>query len=114
MQHARVGSVVLTNIVISCVLRTTAAQYLPIPSKQVRQDHAKAEALYLRAVTLEPQHANSIYNYAVLLDSGLGDAARAEAMYRRCLAAAPKHSYALYNLAVLVEEQATEVAFLFK
>ena len=50
-------------------------------------------------------HPNSMYNYAVLCDSGMGKQAEAEELYRRCLTVNPNHAYALYNLAVLVEER---------
>jgi hypothetical protein len=51
-----------------------------------------------------PTHANSLYNYGVLLDSHCQRKSEAEALYCRCLEVEPKHSFALYNLAVLREE----------
>lgn len=36
-----------------------------------RADLAGAEAMYKKAGAIDPFHANSIYNYAVLLDSSL-------------------------------------------
>lgn len=39
--------------------------------KQKRADVVGAEALYKKAGAIDPCHANSIYNYAVLLDSSL-------------------------------------------
>lgn len=39
--------------------------------KQKRADVVGAEALYKKAGAIDPYHANSIYNYAVLLDSSL-------------------------------------------
>lgn len=36
---------------------------------QIRGDIARAEELYKKAAEVDPYHANSIYNYAVLLDS---------------------------------------------
>ena len=39
--------------------------------QQKRADVVGAEALYKRAGAIDPFHANSIYNYAVLLDSSL-------------------------------------------
>lgn len=36
---------------------------------QIRGDTARAEELYKKAAEVDPYHANSIYNYAVLLDS---------------------------------------------
>lgn len=54
-------------------------QYLILPPStpsvwaktQKRADVVGAEALYKKAGTVDPCHANSIYNYAVLLDSSL-------------------------------------------
>lgn len=40
-------------------------------SHQKRGDVVGAEALYKKARAIDPFHANSIYNYAVLLDSSL-------------------------------------------
>lgn len=53
---------------------------------------------------MTPTHANSLYNYGVLLDSHCQRKSEAEALYCRCLEVEPKHSFALYNLAVLREE----------
>lgn len=36
---------------------------------QVRSDYDAAEELYNAAIGADPYHANSLYNYAVLLDS---------------------------------------------
>lgn len=38
---------------------------------QIRQDIVGAEELYKKAANIDPFHANSIYNYAVLLESSL-------------------------------------------
>lgn len=54
---------------------------------------------------MQPTHANSLYNYAVMLDTRLARKEEAEALYRRALAVEPRHAYALYNLAVLLEER---------
>jgi tetratricopeptide (TPR) repeat protein len=54
---------------------------------------------------VQPTHANSLYNYAVMLDTRLGRKEEAEALYRRALAVEPRHAFALYNLAVLLEER---------
>lgn len=90
---------------------------------------------FRRALAVYPKHVNTLYNYAVLLDthnpplSGAESAAlqrrqsvsggaavpssnetsrRAEAasLYARAIAENPTHSYALYNLAVLKEDDA--------
>ena len=51
-----------------------------------------------------PKHANTLYNYAVMLDSHCGRKEEAEQFYRRCIEVEARHSFALYNLAVLREE----------
>ena len=56
------------------------------------------------AIKLDPNHANSLYNYGVMLDSTRKDYDNAEKYYREAIRANPKHAYALYNLAVLLEE----------
>jgi len=60
--------------------------------------------LYQRAIASDPGHANSLYNYAVLLDSVKNDYDRAEALYKRAIAANPLHAYSLYNYALLLED----------
>ena len=55
-----------------------------------------------------PKHTNTLYNYAVLLDTHLKRRAEAEQFYRRALELEGKHAFALYNLAVLLEELATQ------
>lgn len=60
-----------------------------------------------------PSHANTLYNYAVLLDTHLQRKSEAELLYRRAIEMEPRHAYALYNLAVLLEEKyANEGIFL--
>lgn len=54
---------------------------------------------------MNPKHANTLYNYAVMLDTHLKRKEEAEAIYRSCLQCEPKHAFALYNLAVLLEER---------
>jgi tetratricopeptide (TPR) repeat protein len=59
---------------------------------------------FSRALEVSPVHANSLYNYGVLLDSHCLRKPEAEELYCRCLEVEPRHSFALYNLAVLREE----------
>lgn len=54
---------------------------------------------------MTPTHANTLYNYAVLLDTHLQRKNEAELLYRRAIEIEPRHAYALYNLAVLLEEK---------
>lgn len=62
---------------------------------------------------MTPVHANTLYNYAVLLDTHLQRKNEAESLYRRAIDIEPRHAYALYNLAVLLEEKyANEGVFL--
>ena len=54
---------------------------------------------------MSPNHANTLYNYAVLLDTHLKRKADAEKFYRSTIEVETRHAYALYNLAVLLEEK---------
>jgi len=54
---------------------------------------------------VSPSHANTLYNFAVMLDTHCKRKDEAEILYRRSLEVEPRHSYALYNLAVLLEEK---------
>lgn len=55
---------------------------------------------------MNPKHANTLYNFAVMLDTHVkGRKEEAEQYYRRALDIEPRHAYALYNLAVLLEER---------
>lgn len=77
-------------------------------------DILNAEWLYHRRVLeVTPVHANTLYNYAVLLDTHLQRKNEAETLYRRAIDIEARHAYALYNLAVLLEEKyANEGVFL--
>lgn len=54
---------------------------------------------------VHPKHANTLYNFAVMLDTHLKRRDEAEVLYRNALEVEPRHAYALYNLAVLLEER---------
>jgi protein O-mannosyl-transferase len=58
-----------------------------------------------RVLEVSPNHANTLYNYAVLLDTHLHRKNDAERYYRRAIEIEIRHAYALYNLAVLLEEK---------
>lgn len=58
-----------------------------------------------RALAVTPNHSNTLYNYAVLLDTHLKRREDAEGYYRQTITLEPRHAYALYNIAVLLEEQ---------
>lgn len=58
-----------------------------------------------RALEVHAKHANTLYNYAVMLDTHLKRKPEAEGLYRRALEVEPRHAFALYNLAVLLEER---------
>jgi tetratricopeptide (TPR) repeat protein len=62
-------------------------------------------SFFRRVLDITPTHANTLYNYAVLLDTHLLRKSEAEQYYRRALEVEPRHAYALYNLAVLLEEK---------
>ncbi len=58
-----------------------------------------------KALMVSNAHANSLYNYAVMLDTHCDRKLEAEGLYRRALEIEPNHPYALYNLAVLLEDK---------
>eukprot|EP01041_Mallomonas_annulata_P002366 gene2366-4588_t len=58
----------------------------------------------MKALVTAPTHANTLYNYAVMLDTHCQRKPEAEGLYLRCLETDPRHPFALYNLAVLLEE----------
>jgi tetratricopeptide (TPR) repeat protein len=60
---------------------------------------------YRQALAVQPKHANTLYNFAVMLDTHLKRKEEAEQLYRRALDVEPKHAFALYNIAVLLEER---------
>lgn len=70
-----------------------------------KKDFAQAEQMYRTVLHYTSSHANTLYNYAVLLDTHMKRKTDAEIYYRRTLEIEPKHAYALYNLAVLLEEK---------
>ena len=59
---------------------------------------------------VNPKHSNTLYNYAVLLDTHLKRLPEAESLYRRTLEMEPRHAYALYNLAVLLEDKCFNIS----
>ncbi len=61
-------------------------------------------------MTVSPKHANTLYNYGVMLDTHLSRKPEAERLYRRALEEEPRHPFALYNLAVLLEERLSDAA----
>lgn len=66
-----------------------------------------AATLYLRALLLDPGHADSHCNYASLLVD-VGKATMAEEHYRKALELDDKHAGALFNLALLLQDQGKE------
>ncbi len=73
-------------------------------SSEEKKDFQNAAHMYETVLKFTPNHANTLYNYAVLLDTHLKRKDEAEDFYRKTLDIEPKHAYALYNLAVLLEE----------
>ena len=63
----------------------------------------EARRAYLRAIELEPAHADALVNLGRLLHE-LGDVAGAAERYRRALAVRPGHATAAYNLGVALED----------
>ena len=66
-------------------------------------DAEKARRAYLRAIELEPMHADALVNLGRLLHER-GDVADAAERYRRALAVRPGHATAAYNLGVALED----------
>ena len=63
----------------------------------------RARRAYLRAIELEPLHADALVNLGRLLHER-GDVADAAERYRRALAVRPGHATAAYNLGVALED----------
>ncbi|HUF13178.1 MAG TPA: tetratricopeptide repeat protein [Longimicrobiales bacterium] len=66
-------------------------------------DGEQARRAYLRAIELEPDHADALVNLGRLLHER-GDVAHAAERYRRALAVRPGHATAAYNLGVALED----------
>lgn len=72
--------------------------------------------MYKMALEVSSIHSNTLYNYAVMLDTHLKRKEEAEGLYRRAIDIESRHAYALYNLAVLLEEKQfilSQVVFIF-
>ena len=73
--------------------------------ERVRHDVDAAEALYERALAVDPQHRSVLFNYGVLLEDARNESARAEAMYRQALLADPDDVDVLINLGLLLQHK---------
>jgi hypothetical protein len=51
----------------------------------------------------DEKHTNTLYNYAVMLDTHCNRKVEAETLYRKAIQIDANHAYSLYNLAVLLE-----------
>ena len=60
------------------------------------------QALYKRALELDPHHVNILSNYGLFLSEN-GSYEGAQRMYETALAVDPMHSNCLYNYAVLFD-----------
>ena len=69
----------------------------------VRHDHDRAQAMYERAITADPNHANNLGNYANFLTDVRHDHDRAQAMYGRAIDADPNHANNLGSYAIFLK-----------
>jgi tetratricopeptide (TPR) repeat protein len=76
---------------------------------EANKDHDGAEAMYKRLLELQPDHVNTLGNYANLLTGVRQDHDGAEAMYKRVLELVPEthpfHAFASRKLAALRQPQ---------
>ena len=82
---------------------TAYACFMEACAAEDRGDNAEAEALYLRALDIDPQLAAAMTNLGNLRHR-TGDAAGARAMYERALMHDPSQAEARYNLGNLLED----------
>ncbi len=78
--------------------------------KNQRQDDARAEEYYLKAIAADPNDADTLGNYANFLCDHRQDFARAEAYYLKALAADPNHATNLGNYATFLCDQCIDDA----
>mmetsp|Transcript_22138 Transcript_22138/g.51076 ORF Transcript_22138/g.51076 Transcript_22138/m.51076 type:complete len:304 (+) Transcript_22138:528-1439(+) len=71
---------------------------------KVRKDPDRAEALYRRALAVEPTQPQALGNYARFLANVRGDLHRAEGLYEQALANGPNHVHNLVNFAQLLKQ----------
>ncbi|WP_130471554.1 tetratricopeptide repeat protein, partial [Candidatus Magnetaquicoccus inordinatus] len=69
----------------------------------IRQDYARAEELYERALSVYANHANNLGNYALFLQTIRQDYDRAEELYERALSVDANHATNLGNYANLLD-----------
>ena len=58
----------------------------------VRHDHDRAQAMFERAITADPNHARNLGNYALFLTDVRHEYDQAEAMFERAITANPNHA----------------------
>jgi Tfp pilus assembly protein PilF len=66
------------------------------------RDYHAAELCYLHALKILPEHAQSLCNYAYLLQTGKKELAKAEELYNKALQADPERTATLCNYAHLL------------
>jgi tetratricopeptide (TPR) repeat protein len=71
--------------------------------KNVGKDYDRAQELYERALTANPDHANNLGNYAVFLKNVRKDYDRAQELYERALTANPDHANNLGNYGIFLK-----------
>ena len=69
----------------------------------VRHDHDRAQAMYERAITADPNHANNLGSYATFMWTIRHDYDQAEAMFGRAIDADPNHANNLGSYAIFLK-----------
>ena len=68
----------------------------------VRHDHDRAQAMFERAITADPNHARNLGNYALFLTDVRHEYDQAEAMFERAITANPNHANTLGAYAIFL------------
>lgn len=73
-------------------------------AKKIIQDYDVAEALFRRALDLEPDNADILGDFALFMQEIRGDFEQAETLYRQAIQENPRHDKNLDNFAIFLHE----------